>query len=246
MPGLFDAVTREYDEARPSYPDGVFHALEAAVGSLAGRTVVEGGAGTGIATRQLVAQGANVIAFDLSRPMLDRARRPGAPPLVVADGATLPFRSGSADLVCFAQAWHWLDAERASAEAARVLRPGGAWAAWWNQAWPDGESWFETYRALLDEARPGYEWAWRDHDWGSTLLARDRFAEPALTRITWSRQMTVDLFLTGMQSQSWIAAMADRDRQALLADTRALLHDTFGDGPWSVPHDTRLWIARRA
>jgi SAM-dependent methyltransferase len=33
-----------------------------------------------------------------------------------------------------AQSWHWFDSLRAGAEVARVLRPGGHWAAWWNQA----------------------------------------------------------------------------------------------------------------
>jgi SAM-dependent methyltransferase len=241
----FDHVTREYEQARPSYPDGVFDAIEAAVGPLAGRVVIEGGAGTGIATRQLAAHGPRLVAFDLSRPMLDRARRPDAPPFVVADGATLPFRSGSAHLLCFAQAWHWLDPGDASAEAARVVRPGGAWAAWWTHAWPNGEPWFETYRVLLDEACPAYGWQWREHDWGATLGARDAFAEPVATVVRWVRTMTVESFLTGMRSHSAVAALPADALGALLAGTEGLLRDTFGDDPWPVDHETTIWTARR-
>jgi ubiquinone/menaquinone biosynthesis C-methylase UbiE len=39
----FEAVADEYDAARPSYPDDVFDALE----PLAGRRVLDVGAGTG-------------------------------------------------------------------------------------------------------------------------------------------------------------------------------------------------------
>ena len=39
----------------------------------------------------------------------------------------------SVDLVVYAQSWHWVDAGRAGAEAARILAPGGAIAAAWNQ-----------------------------------------------------------------------------------------------------------------
>jgi SAM-dependent methyltransferase len=242
---LFDHVTREYEQGRPRYPDDVFDAIEAAVGPLAGQVVIEGGAGTGIATRQLASRGPRLVSFDLSRPMLDRARRPDAPPLVVADGATLPFRSGSAHLLCFAQAWHWLDAERASAEAARVLRPGGAWAAWWTHAWPDGEPWFEAYRVLLDRVCPAYGWHWREHDWGATLGAREAFAEPVATAVRWVRTMTVESFLIGMRSQSAVAALPADTHSVLMADTEALLRDTFGDQPWPVDHETTIWIAPR-
>ncbi|WP_217565570.1 methyltransferase domain-containing protein, partial [Micrococcus sp. GbtcB5] len=48
-----------------------------------------------------------------------------------AEATGLP--AASADAVVAAQAWHWMDPGAASAEAARVLRPGGRLAAVWNQ-----------------------------------------------------------------------------------------------------------------
>lgn len=42
----FEAIADEYDAARPSYPQRVYEAL----GPLAGRLVLDVGAGTGIAT----------------------------------------------------------------------------------------------------------------------------------------------------------------------------------------------------
>jgi trans-aconitate methyltransferase len=73
-----------YDAARPGYTDELYDALE----PLAGARVVEGGAGTGIATRALLARGARVVPVDLGARMLlaARARTSGLAP-VVADGA---------------------------------------------------------------------------------------------------------------------------------------------------------------
>jgi SAM-dependent methyltransferase len=38
----------------------------------------------------------------------------------------------SVDAVLVAQAWHWVDPERAIPEVARVLRPGGRLGLVWN------------------------------------------------------------------------------------------------------------------
>jgi ubiquinone/menaquinone biosynthesis C-methylase UbiE len=99
----FGTVVDEYDSGRPGYPDALYDELE----PLAGMTVLEGGAGTGIATVSLLRRGARVVPFDVGMIMLLRAmqKMPGLPG-VVADGAAMPFRDGCADLLCFAQSWH--------------------------------------------------------------------------------------------------------------------------------------------
>jgi hypothetical protein len=57
MPGSrFDPVADDYDAGRPSYPDEFFAAVEEITGPLAGQLVLDGGAGTGIATRRAGAQ----------------------------------------------------------------------------------------------------------------------------------------------------------------------------------------------
>ena len=125
----FDQVSDAYARARPSYP------REAAVWLAGGTTdvVLELAAGTGKLTEQLVALGHRVLATDPSPEMLAQlaGRLPDTPRLV-APAEDIPLRAGSAGLVVAAQAYHWFDPERALPEIARVLRPGGVFAAVWN------------------------------------------------------------------------------------------------------------------
>ena len=66
---------------------------------LAGRLVLDLGAGTGVAGRAALAAGARrVVAADLSEGMLRRGHARGGHP-VAADAVALPFRDGRFDLV---------------------------------------------------------------------------------------------------------------------------------------------------
>src|SRR5258708_21286423 len=109
----FDPVAADYDAGRPAYPDGLYTALEAATGPLAGALVLDAGAGTGIATRQLAARGARAIALDLGEMMLRRAPAPGPRmSCLLADGNALPIPSWCIYLSRFAPAGPWFDPDR--------------------------------------------------------------------------------------------------------------------------------------
>jgi SAM-dependent methyltransferase len=100
--------------------------VAAAPHPLRGRTVLDAGAGTGLAGREILAAGARVVAVDLSLDMV-RWRRRGRPPAVVADVCRLPLRAESVDdgVAAFVLN-HLLDPVAALRELARVTRPGGS------------------------------------------------------------------------------------------------------------------------
>jgi ubiquinone/menaquinone biosynthesis C-methylase UbiE len=119
--------------AQPEYRD-INADLAAALGDLAGKTVLEVGCGTGDDARELaglVGPTGKVVATDLSETMIDEARRRSA-------GSDLPIDFRMADLAgldfpdgTFDGAWaklvlmHTVDIETALDELVRVLRPGG-------------------------------------------------------------------------------------------------------------------------
>lgn len=91
--------------------------------SLAGRLVLDVGAGTGVAGRAVRSAGGRVVAVDLAAGMV----RAGGVPGVVGDAGRLPVRSGSVGAVVAAFCVNHLESPAAGLrEAARVTRRGGA------------------------------------------------------------------------------------------------------------------------
>jgi ubiquinone/menaquinone biosynthesis C-methylase UbiE len=248
MPGSrFDPVADDYDAGRPSYPDEFFAAVEEITGPLAGQLVLDGGAGTGIATRQLTARGARVAGYDIAERMLRRARaRSPELSFVLGDGSRLPFRDRCADLACFAQSWHWLDHEDASREVARVLRPGGHWAAWWNHAAADGEEWFAAYQDAKELACPLYRRSRAATDRSAEAIGRTGLFWPgASITVPWTRTLAAQDWITDERSKSYVNAVPSAEREHLLAEVARIVGERFPDGQMKVSYVTRAWIARR-
>jgi SAM-dependent methyltransferase len=93
---------------------------------LAGRVVLDAGAGTGLVGEELARAGARSLAVDLSADML-RWRRAERPPAVAGDVTRLPLADGCVDAAVAAFVLNHLpDPGAGLAELARVTRPGGA------------------------------------------------------------------------------------------------------------------------
>jgi ubiquinone/menaquinone biosynthesis C-methylase UbiE len=250
---VFESAAAEYDAARPSYPAALFEELAKQDGPLAGKLVLDWGAGTGIASRQLAERGATVVSLDIGEQMLRRARArsPGSA-CVLADGNRMPIRSASADLVTFAQSWHWFDQRVAAAEVARVLKPGGLWAAWWNRARADGEQWFEDYQNLVSSSCPGYMWQrLREEqvvpDWTDELVRAQAVVESSGTVIVqWTRQVSAAEWIIDARSKSYFIELAPSARQAVLDEVATIIKSRFPDGQMTVPYITTLLLARKA
>ncbi|MGB0099335.1 MAG: class I SAM-dependent methyltransferase [Nocardioides sp.] len=213
----FGSVAAAYDRARPSYP-------RKAAAWLVGdepRTVLELGAGTGKLTETLVALGHDVHATDPDAAMLEvlRERLPDVP-TSVAPAEQIPAPDGVFDVVVVAQAFHWFDHDRALAEIARVLGPGGRLALVWNQR-DERIPWVKRLGALIgnqDQQRSS------DPLVASALFG---FVEEQIYRHwqTVDRQSIQDLAL----SRSNVAVLDEDARAAKLAEVLAF-YDDYGRG----------------
>jgi SAM-dependent methyltransferase len=115
-------------------PENVDEAEAGLLGSVAGRRVLEVGAGAAQCSRWLMERGADVTAVDLSAVQLAESARLDvatgiAVPAVQADAVCLPFAAESFDIACssYGALPFTPDLVGVHRQVRRVLRPGGRW-----------------------------------------------------------------------------------------------------------------------
>jgi SAM-dependent methyltransferase len=129
---LSEGFADVYDSYRPSPPPEVLDVLKVVAGVERPRLVVDLGCGTGLATRAWAERAEDVVGVEPNPRMIERARMATAEPnvrYVEAYAADTEVPTGQADLVTSFQAFHWMEPQPVLAEAARLLRYGGAFAA---------------------------------------------------------------------------------------------------------------------
>jgi SAM-dependent methyltransferase len=205
-------VADAYERARPSYPDAaVDWLLPAGAG-----TVLDLGAGTGKLTRSLVARGLEVVAVEPIAEM--RASLAASLPEVrVLEGTAeeIPLPDDSVDAITIAQAWHWVDPERATVEAARVLRPGGALGLIWNRR-DERVEWMSRLSQVMGaDGAEVIDMA--EVEIGPPFGPTERFVTE------WTRPMDVDLLVEMASSRSYVITATARRRREILDGIRELV-----------------------
>jgi len=152
----------------------------------------------------------------------------------------IPLPAGAADAVTVAQAFHWFDGPRALAEIHRVLRPGGVLALLWNRR-RIADPIHQQIEALLAPYR-GDTPAERSERWRAALDETALFGGLREERFENAQVVDADGLADRIGSISFVAALDDRARAALLDEARALARG----GTVTLRYVVRLQLAARA
>jgi len=233
----FGKAADVYASARPSYPAEVVDWLVPA-GAV---DVLDVGAGTGKLTELLADGRRRVVAVDPSAEMLAQlsSRMPGVE-THVASAESLPLADDSVDAVTVAQAWHWINPEKASPELARVLRPGGTLGLVWNTR--DASVGWVAHLDEIMGADPHYG------PEGHPVVCAP-FLPLETWRTRWSQSLTRDGLLDLVRSRSFFITASPERQAETLERVRELL-DTHpqlaGREAIELPYITECFRTRTA
>lgn len=228
--------SERYERVRPGYPAECVDWLVPA----GARRAADIGAGTGKFTRELVHRCPEVTAVDPSGDMLSvLAQHLPRVERVQGTAEASGLGTASADVVTIAQAWHWCDPAAASAEAARILVPGGVFGLVWNQL-DVSVPWVHRLSRIMhagDVFRPSYR-----------PSLGPRFSEPESMVVPWTQSLAVSDIVELARSRSYYQNASTSVRAKVEANLFWYLHDHLGHQPNAVlelPYLTYCWRARR-
>jgi SAM-dependent methyltransferase len=206
----FGSEAAAYERGRPSYPPEAIDWLLPP----GARDVLDLGAGTGKLTTRLVERGLDVVAVDPLAEMLEllSSALPETPALL-GTAEQIPLPDNSVDAVLVAQAWHWFDPERAVAEVARVLRPGGRLGLVWNTR-DERSGWVKDLGRII-----GHE----DDPFSKSVTLPEPFTDLARHHVEWTSYLTPQALIDLVASRSYCITQPAEVRTQTLAEVRELL-----------------------
>lgn len=222
-----------YARLRPAYPRELVDWL---VGEPAALPVADVGAGTGKLTGLLLDLGHQVIAVDPSHDMLAQLRTAYPSARVrrgTGEATGLPDESVAA--VCYAQSWHWVEPAAGTAEAARVLAPGGTLALIWNFL-DDDDPGVAAVEAAMHALHVGA--APRDDSFADV---GDPFGYEGRREATWSLPTTTADLAALVTTRSYYLARPENERAYLrraVAEAVRAHYGPPGPTPIAVPYRT--------
>lgn len=234
----------DYVRYRPGYPEALLRRLQESAGLTASSSVADLGSGTGISTELLLRAGCTVHAVEPNDAMRAAAEerlagRPGFRSVAgTAERTTLP--DSSVDLVAAGQAFHWFRPEPTRTELARILRPDGRVALFWNRRVPE-TPFGDGYEVLL--RRYGIDYAMVDHkNLGDEVIAR--VLAPGWKRFSFDNAQELDLeSLTGrLMSSSYAPAPGHPNHEPLIAGLGALFAEHRRGGKVRIEYETVLYV----
>lgn len=251
----FDAIARQYDAARPTYPPEVVALVCERLDPSLPHDLFEIGCGSGLATELFAREGFAITASDPSEALLAVAhqRLHLYPDVSYMLGAfeELDLAENAYAVALAAQSFHWVDAAVGVSKLFRILRPGGVVLLVWNVAHYDATPALAALRDRFLDIAPVFA-GWPDSgeerfeafvaSWPTTLAAAP-FADIATEIIPATYPATPRLLHQLLATFSWYQTQPLAKQQALVAALDQYI--AAQDGPLTLPMRTLAVLARK-
>lgn len=248
----FDGVAELYDAHRPSYPGELIEDIIQLTGLQPESRILEIGSGTGKATVLFAQRGYAVLCLEPGENLSAVAAKNLAayPRVRFVQARFEAWDAGEEkfDLVTSAQAFHWVPEEVRYEKTARVLKPGGWLAPFWNM-YPGLEG---EIRRDLDQVYAQYAPELAKPDFPFEQLVENRarslrecpyFAQVEVRKYPWSARYATDAYLGLLNTYSDHLRLPP-DRRQVLFDQIGAVIDRHG-GSINRPYLAVVYLARR-
>jgi SAM-dependent methyltransferase len=250
----FDRVAREYDAARPGYPEAMYDRI-LEFGSLGPETqVLEVGVGTGKATLALAQRGFEIQGIEPGANLSAIARSNlAAFPRVTITTTTFEawtIRREAFGLAFCAQAFHWLDPKRLE-RFAEALAAGGVLAVFGNVGKVAAVPLRDELEAVRQALAPSLSSAANARHWYGTtdgpvmkeLAASRHFVDAEFNTFDWQRTLDASSYCQLISTYSDHSTLPPAQLGALLARVAELVN---AHGGVTLSYTTGLFLARRS
>jgi ubiquinone/menaquinone biosynthesis C-methylase UbiE len=206
----FSETAENYDRYRPSYPSTLIDWVLEPFGA-ARIAIADIGCGTGISSRLFAKRGMNVFGVDPNEAMLAFARAHGGAEYTLGDSTRTGLADRSVDLVIAAQAFHWFAIDPTLDELARILRPNGWCAAFWNTR--AQSPFLDAYERLLLDHSASYERISKGPETVAELEANGRLRSIRKADFANNQLLDRDAYRGRVYSSSYVVhEVADKER----------------------------------
>ncbi|SEJ79902.1 Ubiquinone/menaquinone biosynthesis C-methylase UbiE [Bhargavaea ginsengi] len=259
MKADFGKVAKGYALYRNDLKVDLFETLKVRGITFQGRSVADLGSGTGVLTRMLVEQGAEVTGIDPSAELIREAQlidsELGETIRYVnryAEDTDLPGQSF--DAVTALRAWHWFDGETVLKEVKRILKPGGDLLIM-DSGFVTADPIVQETMGLLKKAIPGrikpagrkagsgqsinsfpVEWfaEWQAHGFELKELYNEDYAV----------DFTLDTWCERIKTLSWMLHLEESERDGIMDSLKPQLIRLFGDRTYEIGHKLHVVLLK--
>ncbi|MQL48588.1 methyltransferase domain-containing protein [Photorhabdus khanii] len=244
----FDGLAKSYDRYRPRYPQALFCEICHWLPKDRALSVVDIGAGTGIALEglaNLLGQQHHYTAIDISQDMIDTGKQK-LPWVSWLHGSAEQHLAnvGNPDLIMAAQSFQWMARATVLNLVRNSLADNGIIAVLQNNRDYRHSEFLNEYENLLEELSPNYRRHYRDFDYAQEL--NTAFLHENALHITlnthWSMTIPDEAFIGMSRSSTQVQRALAAHGELFIGRLKMLVDKYQFEGKLAILYESQLFM----